>query len=123
MVKEIDVESIRLDKYYSAEAYVKLCQEYLGKETKPFILPKKNIATLGVGVWCSMIYRFTDDMRVFLEEYFQRNQSKNGFSEDKKRTGRRFAQKRDERIDTAYGLTTLWHNLFCWVHSFTVPHT
>jgi len=107
----IKVKSLRLDKYYSGEAYVKICQEILGK-VKMYILPKKNIATLGVGEWCRMIYAFTDDTKGFLSEYFQRNQSESGFSEDKKRTGWRFAQKREERIDTAYGLTTLWHNLF-----------
>ena len=107
----IKVKSLRLDRYYSAEAYVKICQEYLGN-VKMYILPKKNIATLGVGEWCRMIYDFTDNTKSFLKEYFQRNQSESGFSEDKKRTGWRFAQKREERIDTAYGLTTLWHNLF-----------
>ena len=107
----IKVKSLRLDRYYSGEAYVKLCQEHLGK-VKMFIIPKSNIATLGVGEWCRMIYAFTDDTKAFLKEYFQRNQSESGFSEDKKRTGWRFAQKREERIDTAYGLTTLWHNLF-----------
>ena len=109
----IKVKSLRLDRYYSGEAYVNICQEALGK-VKMYILPKKNIATLGVGEWCRMIYAFTDDTKAFLREYFQRNQSESGFSEDKKRTGWRFAQKREERIDTAYGLTTLWHNLF-WV--------
>jgi transposase len=109
----IKVNSLRLDKYYSAEAYVELCQEFLGN-VKMFIIPKKNIATLGVGEWCRMIYRFTADINRFLEEYFQRNQSESGISEDKKRTGWKFAQKREERINTAYGLTTLWHNLF-WV--------
>ena len=109
----IKVKSLRLDKYYSGEAYVNICQEYLGN-VKMYILPKKNIATLGVGEWCKMIYAFTQDTKAFLREYFQRNQSESGFSEDKKRTGWRFAQKREERIDTAYGLTTLWHNLF-WV--------
>jgi len=107
----IKVRSLRLDKYYSAEAYVKLCQEYLG-EVKMFIIPKSNIATLGVGEWCRNVYQFADDTIAFLEEYFQRNQSESGFSEDKKRTGWRFAQKKEERIETAYGLTTLWHNLF-----------
>lgn len=113
MAKEtgIDIKSLRLDKYYSAESYVELCREYLGK-VKTFIIPKSNIATLGVGAWSRMIYRFTDDTKGFLEEYFQRNQSESSFSEDKKRTGWRFAQKREERIQTAYGLTTLWHNLF-----------
>lgn len=116
MVKKmkIKVETIRLDRYYSAEAYVNICQEHLGKEIKPFLIPKSNIATLGVGEWSRMIYRFTDDTKGFLEEYFQRNQSESGFAEDKKRTGWRLAQKREDRIDTAYGLTTLWHNLF-WV--------
>jgi len=109
----IKVKSLRLDRYYSGEAYVNICQEALGN-VKMYILPKKNIATLGVGEYCRMIYAFVEDTKAFLREYFQRNQSESGFSEDKKRTGWRFAQKREERIDTAYGLTTLWHNLF-WV--------
>lgn len=109
----IKIKSLRLDKYYSGEAYVRFCQEILGN-VRMYILPKKNIATLGVGEWCRMIYDFTDNTKTFLKEYFQRNQSESGFSEDKKRTGWKFAQKREERIDTAYGLTTLWHNLF-WV--------
>lgn len=108
----VDVKSIRLDKYYSAEVYVQICQEYLGKGVRPYIIPKKNIATLGVGEWSRMVYYFTDHTNEFLEEYFQRNQSESGISEDKKRTGWRFAQKREERIEMAYGLTTLWHNLF-----------
>jgi len=111
----IEVESLRLDKYYSAEAYVELCQGYLGG-MKVFIIPKKNIAKLGLGEWCRNVVRFAEDTNAFLKEYFQRNQSESGFSEDKKRTGWRFAQKRDERVATAYGLTTLWHNLF-WVEA------
>lgn len=107
----IPVESIRLDKYYSAEAYIELCQKYLGK-VKPFIIPKSNIATLGVGVWSEMIYQFTDDTKGFLQEYFQRNQSESGIAEDKKRTGWRLGQKRPDRIDTANMLTSLWHNLY-----------
>ena len=112
MAKEtgILIKSIRLDKYYSAEAYVKLCQEYLGK-VKTFIIPKSNIATLGVGDWSQMIYHFTKNTKEFLEEYFQRNQSESGFSEDKKRTGWKLGQKRPDRIDTANMLTSLWHNL------------
>lgn len=109
----IDVKSLRLDKYYSAEAYVNICQENLGK-VKMFIIPKSNIATLGVGEFCKMVYRFTEDTKLFLEDYFQRNQSESGFSEDKKRTGWKIVQKREERIEMAYSLTTAWHNLF-WV--------
>lgn len=107
----ITIISVRLDKYYSAEAYVELCQEYLGK-VKTFIIPKSNIATLGVGDWSRMIYRFTEDTKHFLEEYFQRNQSESGIAEDKKRTGWKLGQKRPDRIDTANMLTSLWHNLY-----------
>jgi transposase len=109
----IEVTSIRLDKYYSAEAYVKICQEYLGK-VKTFIIPKSNIATLGVGDWSQMIYDFAKNTKGFLEEYFQRNQSESGIAEDKKRTGWKLGQKRPDRIDTANMLTSLWHNL-CWL--------
>ncbi len=103
--------SIRLDKYYSAEAYVKLCQDYLGK-VKTFIIPKSNIATLGIGDWSRMIYHFTKNTKDFLEEYFQRNQSESGIAEDKKRTGWKLGQKRPDRIETANMLTSLWHNLY-----------
>lgn len=113
MAKKIGIEigSLRLDRYYSGEAYVKLCQEYLGKDVKMFIIPKINIAHLGVGEWCAMLHRFLEDTKAFLEEYFQRNQSESGFAEDKKRTGWRLVQKKEDRIETAYGLTNLWHNL------------
>ena len=107
----IIIKTIRLDKYYSAEAYLKICQEYLGK-VKAFIIPKRNIATFGVGEWSRMIYQFSENTKEFLEEYFQRNQSESGFSEDKKRTGWKLGQKRPDRIDTANFLTMIWHNLY-----------
>ena len=106
----IIIKSMRLDKYYSAEAYVKILQEYFG-EVKIFIIPKSNIATIGVGEWSRTIYRFTENTKGFLEEYFQRNQSESGIAEDKKRTGWRLGQKRPDRIDAANMLTSLWHNL------------
>lgn len=107
----ITIKSVRLDKYYSAEAYVKICHEYLGK-VKTFIIPKSNIATFGVGDWSRMIYDFAEDTKGFLKEYFQRNQSESGHAEDKRRTGWRLGQKRPDRIDTANMLSSLWHNLY-----------
>lgn len=107
----IKADSIRLDRYYSAEAYVTICQEHLGK-VKPYLIPKKNIATIGIGEWSRMIYYFTDNTMGYLKEYFQRNQSESGFAEDKKRTGWKIAQQREDRIQTADGLTKVWHNLF-----------
>jgi transposase len=110
---EIEINTLRLDKYYSAEAYVSICQKHLGK-VKMYILPKKNIASFGLGEWCSMLYRFIDYPKEFLKDYFQRNQSESGFSEDKKRTGWKIAQRLETRVDMAYTLTAVWHNL-SWV--------
>jgi len=107
----IKIDSLRLDRYYSAEAYVELCQENIGK-VKMFLVPKSNVASFGLGEWCNNLYRFLEDTKKFLSEYFQRNQSESGISEDKKRTGWKIPQKINERIDTAYTLTSLWHNLF-----------
>jgi transposase len=107
----VNVLTFRLDRYYSGESYVNLCEKYLGK-TKMFIIPKKNIAHFGLGEWCSMLHRFLGDIKAFLKDYFQRNQSESGFSEDKKRTGWRIPQKRSDRVDTAYTLDIIWHNLF-----------
>jgi transposase len=106
----ITIDSLRLDKYYSAEAYVDICQKELGK-VKMFLIPKSNVASFGLGEWCRNLHRFMNDTKLFLSDYFQRNQSESGFSEDKKRTGWKITQKINQRIDTAYTLTVLWHNL------------
>ena len=108
---DINVNTLRLDKYFSGEAYVKFCQDYLGK-VKMYIIPKSNVAHLGLGDWGKMLIEFRDNTKGFLKKYFQRNQSESGFSEDKKRTGWRIIQKLAPRIDTAYALTIVWHNLF-----------
>jgi transposase len=108
---DINVNTLRLDKYFSGEAYVKFCQDYLGK-VKMYIIPKSNVAHLGLGDWGKMLIEFRDNTKGFLKKYFQRNQSESGFSEDKKRTGWRIIQKLAPRIDTAYALTIVWHNQF-----------
>lgn len=112
MLKDVDVDirSLRLDRYYQ-QAYVKLLEEELGK-IKFFIIPKKNATIEGSWEWKRMLYRFVQDTKAFLKEYFQRNQSESGFAEDKKRTGWRLGQKRPDRINTANMLTGLWHNLY-----------
>jgi transposase len=48
----------------------------------------------------------------YLHEYYKRNQSESNFAEDKRRIGWKLGQKRDDRIDTANILTSLWHNLY-----------
>jgi len=107
---EINIESLRLDKYYQ-QAYVDYLEKHLGTVTF-YIIPKKNATVRGSWEWKRMCYRFVHDIEGFLREYFQRNQSESGFAEDKKRTGWRLGQKRPDRVDTANVLTGLWHNLY-----------
>ena len=110
MGTEINIESLRLDKYYQ-QAYVEYLEKKLGKVTF-YIIPKKNATVRGSREWKRMCYRFVHDTEGFLKEYFQRNQSESGFAEDKKRTGWRLGQKRPDRVNTANILTGLWHNLY-----------
>lgn len=106
----IKINSLRLDKYFQ-QSYVKQIGEKFGK-VKFYIIPKKNATVRGSWEWKRMLARFVEDVKAFLKEYFQRNQSESGFAEDKKRTGWRLGQKRPDRIDTANILTGLWHNLY-----------
>jgi len=113
MLKTIDIQikSMRLDRYFSGEFYVNLLLEQVGS-MKFFIVPKSNIANIGLGEWGKMVTRFVNNTKLFLKDYFQRNQSESGFSEDKKRTGWKIFQKKPERIDTANAVIYAWHNLF-----------
>ena len=108
---DIEIKSMRLDRYFSSEYYVNLFLEQVG-DIKFFIVPKINIKNIGLGEWGKMVIRFVEDTKLFLKNYFQRNQSESGFSEDKKRTGWKIFQKRPERIDTANTIIYAWHNLF-----------
>jgi len=110
MGTKINIESLRLDRYYQ-QAYVEYLEKQLGKVTF-YIIPKKNATVKGSWEWKRMLYRFVHDIKGFLKEYFQRNQSESGFAEDKKRTGWRLGQKRPDRVNTAIVLTGVWHNLY-----------
>ena len=106
----VKINSLRLDKYYSNKGDVTLCQELFGN-AKMYLIPKSN-ATVGEFEWNKMLARLIENVKGYLKEYYQRNQSESGFSEDKRRIGQRLGQKRDDRIDTANFLTTIWHNLY-----------
>ncbi|MFN4133064.1 MAG: hypothetical protein ACK4GQ_01665 [Candidatus Hadarchaeales archaeon] len=56
--------------------------------------------------------QFAENPKRYLHEYFRRNQSESGISEDKRRFGWKIAQRREDRVDTAAFCTTVWHNLF-----------
>lgn len=113
MLRHIDIQirTMRLDRYFSGEFYVNLLLDQIG-DMKFFIVPKSNVVNIGLGEWGKMLTSFVDNTKLFLRDYFQRNQSESGFSEDKKRTGWKIFQKRSERIDTANAVIYAWHNLF-----------
>ena len=112
MIEKLNIKlsSIRLDKYYSCQEYVRLIREKFG-DVKITVIPKSNVTVKGDWGWKRIMYDFVTDPVSYIEDYFQRNQSESGFSEDKKRTGWQLGQKRADRIDTADMLTSLWHNL------------
>ena len=103
----IEMDSIRLDRYYSSPSYV----DKLGK-TKVFIIPKKNSTLNGPQKWKSTMKNFVENTMPYLEEYHQRSNSESGFAADKKMLGWNIAQRRDDRIDNALFCTGIWHNLF-----------
>ena len=102
----IEMDSIRLDRYYSSPSYV----DRLG-ETKVFIIPKKNATLKGSQKWKSTMKEFVENTMPYLEEYHQRSNSESGFAADKRMFGWNVAQRRDDRIDHALFCTGVWHNL------------
>jgi len=107
----IKLTSLRLDRYFSNQSDVKNLVTNFGK-LDLYLIPKSNATVDGPWQWKRMLFRFVSDVKKYLEDYYQRNQSESSFAEDKKRTGWKLGQKRVDRIDTANLLTTLWHNLY-----------
>jgi len=115
MLKEtnISLKSIRLDRYYSGKNLVKnLNQMFPG--IKCYLIPKKGTLVRGCTAWIQMLTEFYKNTNEYFEEYFKRNQSESGFSEDKRRFGWRIPQKKESRIDMAYFSIFTWHNLL-WI--------
>lgn len=103
----IEIESVRLDRYYSFPCYVSLF-----KQSKVYIIPRKGSKLGHGGEWLNTMKSFVYDTMRYLKEYFQRENSENGWSCDKKMFGWRVAQKREDRIDTALFCRVIWHDLF-----------
>jgi transposase len=103
----IEIDSIRLDKYYSSPTYV----DKFGA-AKVYIIPKKNATLNGSIKWKNTMKEFVGNTLEYLGQYYLRNNSENGFSADKKMLGWSVMQKRDDRIDCAMKTICLWHNLF-----------
>lgn len=107
----ININSIRLDRYYSFPCYVNLF-----RESKVYIIPRKN-AQFGNGLkWFEAMKNFLEDTMAYLEQYYLRENSESGFAQDKKFLGWKIMQKIEERIDTAIFCKSVWHNLL-WLYA------
>lgn len=104
---EIEVNSVRLDKYYSNRKIIKK----FGKNTKFYLIPKKNATIRGSPEWKKMLKNFIENIFPYLGEYYRRNNSEAGFSTDKRMCGWKVWQKRVDRIHTALMSIGIWHNL------------
>ncbi len=82
-----------------------------GENTRIFIIPKKNSRIRGKKGWRDIITRFMNDPMAYLREYFKRNNSEAGFPAEKRATGCRVFQKREDRIETSIFCMGIWHNL------------
>jgi len=109
----VKIKGMRLDRYFSVQSTVEHLEDGFGKITF-YLIPKSNATIDGPWSWKRMLDHFVDNTKEYLEEYYQRNQSESSIAEDKRRVGWQLGQKREDRIDTANMLTSLWHNL-CWL--------
>jgi len=103
----IEMESVRLDKYYSCASYV----ERFG-DTTVYVLPKKNSTLRGSFKWKKTMFDFVEEPLPYLEQYYRREHSEAQMGADKRFFGWRVEQRRWDRINTAIACTNLWHNLF-----------
>jgi len=109
----IQIKDIRLDRYYSGQTLVKTLKEQF-KDIQFFLIPKKDALIKGCRNWKQMLSNFVYNTKEYFTQYYQRNQSESGFSEDKRRISGKVAQKKIERISCALDLRVIWHNLF-WI--------
>ena len=103
----IKIDTLRLDRYYSSRKVLKM----FGEEVSVFVIPKKNIATIGIE-WSRVIKRIMTDPVSYLKDYFMRNLSETGYSSDKGRFGGIIRQKREERQSMAMLAIGFLHNMF-----------
>ena len=103
----IDIDTLSLDKYFSSRKVLKL----FGKETILYLIPKRNIASMGLE-WTRIVKRMIEDPYLFLKSYYLRNLCESGFSADKRRFGGMIRQKREDRREMASFSIGLLHNIF-----------
>ncbi len=112
MATDVGIGSIRLDRYYALQTYVEFIERLFGKDVLIYVIPKKNATIKGPLKWKKILHDFVNETVGYLGEYYKRNQSESGFSEDKRRFGWKIPQRREDRVDTCNFCTSLWHNMF-----------
>jgi transposase len=103
----IDLESVRLDSYYSGQSIL----DDFAVNTRIFIIPRNNSRIRGSWGWREIIRRFMNDPIAYLREYFRRSNSESGFSADKRSTWHLIFQRRKGRVETSEFCKGLLHNL------------
>ena len=103
----IDLESIRLDRYYSGQSIL----DDFSENTRIFIIHRKNSRVRGSKRLREIIRRFMNDPIAYLRQYFKRSNSEAGFSADKRSTGHMIFQRRKDRIETSGSCKGLLHNM------------
>lgn len=104
----IQIRSARLDKYYSYQSTLK----YFDDKTILYIIPKSNTKVNGKRRWRDIFKRMMENPLQYLIDYYKRENSESGFSVDKRMTGWKIWQKRNDRIYTAINCIATIHNLF-----------
>ena len=103
----LNIKSARFDRYYTNRETIKK----FGKNTKLYLIPKKNSTIRGSTEWKKMLVNFIENTFDYLKEYYRRENSEAGYSVDKRRCEWKVWQKRPERINTALMSIGVWHNL------------
>lgn len=106
---DTQIDSIRLDKYYSSRKVLRL----FGRQVSVYVLPKKNMKNIGI-TWYRTVKRMIEDPTGYLTEYYLRNNSESGFSSDKRRFGHLITQQREDRQETALFTNAVLHNLYAF---------
>ena len=66
MMKLTSINSIRLDKYYAVQKYVKFIETLFGKNVSIYVISKKNATIKGPLVWKQMLEKFMNDTKGYL---------------------------------------------------------
>ncbi len=94
---DVNLNSIRLDRYYSFPTYV----DKFDGSCKIYVMPRKNSTLNGSQKWNDTMKEFAKDTMEYLEQYHFRSNLESGFAADKKMLGWGIAQRREDKINNA----------------------